>query len=668
MDPVGHLAEFIDKNRVHLGLVQTAKKTRLGLLTSADRQIALPAGRVLLFTPAAIGPERPRQSIVEHLQEVEGRRERLSREVDVPMLWELVHAEKETVPPQDLAELQFGSEAGDDHVSAVLRALFYERLHFKLAGGEFVPLSAEQLEQKRVQQEREAAHREEVDRAVAYLRSLPPRGQEPPPPPPGLLGLLRELVVLEDEAPEAKKAKEIVSLAELGGRRQLFKLLVRLGEFSPHENLPLLREGLPVEFEEPVLAEAGRVRPGDALEGREDLTGLHTFTIDGLYTTDFDDALSFEPAPGGGGVLGVHITDAASLLPAQGPLEAEARERGTTLYLPDARIPMLPPSLSEEALSLREGELRPAVSCLATLDAAGAVTGFRLCRSLLRVSRRLTYDEADQMLADDPRLAGLLDACDQLRRRRGEEGAYFLPLPEVQVGVDDDWQVRVRLIDRDGPSREMVAETAILANTLAGRFLEEQGAPALYRNQPPPKEPIQEGDPSDLFLHFRQRRLLNPVDLTTKPGRHSSLGVERYTHSTSPIRRYLDLVMQRQLGSVLAGGGPAYGERELQELAMQVEPNVRRAFKVRQARVRYWLLRWLYERREELLPALVLEYQTRRWQLLLTEAMMITTIPTEPGLSLEPGQRVLVKVEKADAFFDQLRVSLAETEAPAESA
>jgi exoribonuclease-2 len=272
------------------------------------------------------------------------------------------------------------------------------------------------------------------------------------------------------------------------------------------------------------------------------------------------------------------------------------------------------------------------------------------------------------MLAGDARLSGLLAACDALKRRRGQEGAYFLPLPEVQVGVDEQWQVRVRLIERDGPSREMVAETAILANTLAGRFLEERGVPALYRNQPPPKEPIQEGDPSDLFLHFRQRRLLNPVDLTTKPGRHSSLGVERYTHSTSPIRRYLDLVMQRQLGAVLAGREPAYAKRELEELAMQVEPNVRRAFKVRQARVRYWLLRWLYERREELLPALVLEYQTRRWQLLLTEAMMITTIPTEPGLSLEPGQRVLVRVEKADAFFDQLRVSLAETEAPAESA
>ncbi len=658
-DPVGHLVEFIDKNRMILALVQGAKKTRLNLLTSQDKQIALPQGRVLLMAPAAISPERPRSALAEYLAQVDRRREQLSEKVDVEQLWELVHEEEDPVPLKDLAELVFGAEADDDHQAAVLRALFYERLHFKLTGGEYLPLSADQLEQKRLQQQREAEYRQAVDQAVAWLRSLDGRGDAPGDAPPGLLQMLRDLLVFEDEAPDARMSKEIVALAELGGRKQLFELLVRLGAMRAHQNLAMLREGLASEFTSDEIAAARAVDPGADRQGREDLTGVYTFTIDGQYTTDFDDALSFEPEPEGGGVLGVHITDAAALLPDRGPLEEAARERAVTLYLPDDRVPMLPPELSEDALSLRQGELRPAISFLARVDPDGQVTQERVVRSLLRVDRRLTYDEADGLLAADPRLKGLYEACEALRRSRAQAGAYFLPLPEVLVGVDEQGSVWVRRVDRDGPSRQMVAETAILANQVAGRFLKANQVPALYRTQAPPKEPIEEGDPTDLYLHFRQRRLLNPVDLTTKPGLHSSLGVEPYTHATSPIRRYLDLVLQRQIGAVLSGREAPYSKEALKRLAMEVEPAVRRAGRVRQARQRYWLLQWLKERRSEPRRGLVMEYQTRRWQILLSEIMMLTAIPSQPGLSLEPGQQVSIAVERVDPFNDILRVKLA---------
>ncbi len=658
MDPVGHLVEYIEKNRVNLALVQSARKRRLGILTAGDRQAALPLGRVLLMTPAAIDPQRPRQAIAAYLQEVDARREALSQRVEVPVLWELVQGEGQAVPLAELAELVFGPEAGDDHQSAVLRALFYDRLHFRLAGGQFVPLTPEQLEQKRRQREHEAAYRAEVDRAVAWLKALPPEGPPAEPAPEGLLALLRDLVVFEDEAPQARKAKEIVALAELGGRRRLFRLLVRLGVFRPHENLFLLREGVPVDFPPEVEEAAAVLALRPSLDGgREDLTGLFTFTIDGELTADFDDALSFEPEAGGGGTLGVHITDAAALLPEDGPLEQEARERATTIYLPETRVPMLPPRLSEDALSLRRGELRPAVSCLARLDAEGHVREYRICRSLLKVDRRLTYQGADALLESEPRLKALHAMCLALRRRRAERGAHFLPLPEVVVSVDEQFRVSVQRIDRDGPSRDMVAETAILANSLFGRFLAEHEVPALFRTQAPPREPIEEGDPSEVFMHFRQRRLLNRVELATAPGLHSSLGVEHYTHATSPIRRYLDLVMQRQLARVLSGREP-YSARELEEIAMQVEPNVRRAMRVRQARQRYWLLCWLQQQGGRPIEAIVMEYQTRRWQLLLPQIMLLTTVPSQPGLSLEPGQVVQVRVEKVDPFYDQLRVSL----------
>ncbi|MBU4573852.1 MAG: RNB domain-containing ribonuclease, partial [Desulfarculus sp.] len=392
---------------------------------------------------------------------------------------------------------------------------------------------------------------------------------------------------------------------------------------------------------------------------RTDLTELYTFTIDGNFTTDFDDALSFEPDENGGGTLGVHITDAGAIMPPEGPLEEEARLRATSLYLPDDRLPMLPPRLSEDQLSLRQGELRPGLSVLARLDAEGRLIDYRLERSLLKVHKRLTYDEADGMLESDPRLAGLHAICQALRRRRGEAGAYFLPLPEVLVGVDPATkEVWVRRVDRNGPSREMVAETAILGNWLFALFLADSGAPALFRTQAKPSEPIEERDPGDIYHHFKQRRLLNRVEITTKPGLHSSLGVHPYTHATSPIRRYLDLVMQRQIGSILCGGPPLYSAKELEEVAMEVGPSVRRAMRVRQVRQRYWLLQWLRQRQDQPQPAVVMERQMRRWQLLLTDIMMLVNIPIRAGQDISPGQEVEVMVERVDPFEDILRVKL----------
>ena len=288
-DFAGQLVEYIEKNRLLLGLVQSGKKNRLSLLTSGDRQVAIPQNRVLFSCPSAISPEKPRDEQIEYLKQVDSRRDELADGVDVPELWELVHEEEEPVPLADLAELHFGAPLAGDQISAALRALFYERMHFKLAGGEFVPLSLEQLEKKKEQQARETANREEVDRAVAYLKAFMKNGAEAGEPPENLVPLLKNLVIFEDEAPLAKKAKEIISLAEVGSRGKLFGLLVKMGVFGPHENLPLLRERLPVEFRDGLAMHSTTLDLAPSLnDHREDMTGLYTFTIDGLYTTDFD--------------------------------------------------------------------------------------------------------------------------------------------------------------------------------------------------------------------------------------------------------------------------------------------------------------------------------------------------------------------------------------------
>ena len=246
--------------------------------------------------------------------------------------------------------------------------------------------SPEQLEAKRLQAEREQARQAQVAGGSGLSQGACPSDGPMPEAPPELAALLVDYLVFQEDASQVKLAKEVLAGAEVGGAKKLFP---SAGEvwvcLEPHHNLELDPSG-----NQPGIRPRGpRPRPRSwtptpsMARNALDLTDLYTFTIDGNFTTDFDDALSFEPEESGGGTLGVHITDAGAIMPPEGPLEDEARLRATSLYLPDDRLPMLPPRLSEDQLSLRQGELRPALSVLARLDAEGRLIDYRLERSLL---------------------------------------------------------------------------------------------------------------------------------------------------------------------------------------------------------------------------------------------------------------------------------------------
>jgi len=655
---LGYLVEFINKNRIVLGLVQNSKKQRLRLLTTHDRQITVPQGRILHITPSNISPNSSRDTLIQYLRQEEIKRKEIANNINVTELWELVHREKETFPLTDLTELVFNQPICPKLVAALLRALFNERLHFKLVSNTFEPLSVEKLQQKKQQQKHEANNQAEINAAINYLKNLPISGPYPPPKP-NLVKLLSDLVVFEKNASQIKKAKEITSLVELNSKRKIFDLLVRLKVYTPHQNLVLLREGYTNNFTQEALTQAANLDSNKALTNdRENLTKLYTFTIDSNFTTDFDDALSFTPDKTGGGQLGIHITDAAALLPKESALDLEARSRGCSIYLPDTRIPMLPPTISENILSLREGITKPALSCLIKLNSEGKILNWRLTRSTLKVDHCLTYDKVDKSLITDQRFNALYILTQSIRNQRTLTGAYYLPLPEIIIGVDENSQVWIKRIDHNDPSRNMVAETAILANQLKARFLVEQDIPALFRIQAPTREPLITNDPNNLYLHFKQRRLLNRVVLSVEPGLHAMLGIIPYTHVTSPIRRYLDLIMQRQIVAVLTEQKPPYDTKELRKLAQIIEFNIHRGIKIRQARQRYWLQNWLQGHQNEPMPALVIERQSQCWQLLLTEVMLLTSISNKKNPKLELGQEIMVKILKVDPFYDILKVTL----------
>jgi len=390
---------------------------------------------------------------------------------------------------------------------------------------------------------------------------------------------------------------------------------------------------------------------------RRDLTGLSTMTIDGQGTLDYDDAISIEPS-GDGIRIWIHITDVAHFLERGSPEDEEALARGSSIYMPDKRIPMLPQPLAEGLCSLKAGEENVALTIEAHLDNRGDVVEFDIFPSRIRVDRQLTYYEANLIVDQDPELAAAYEIAQKLRQSRLNGGALQLTLPEMNVWINGKGNVSVAQVNRESPSRLMVSECMIMANWLTARFFRDHGQPTIYRVQMEPRGRLIDESGGTLYQNWMQRRLLSRVILGLEPEPHAGLGLDVYLTVTSPLRKYLDLVTQRQLKGLL-GLDALYADEELSFIIQAVGQPMSYITVLQQERLRYWILKYLepFVGQEE--EALVLEKRRHRYVVLLTKYMIECSFPLDCGLELKPEDTILVRFERVKARTDTLVLSLA---------
>ncbi len=286
-------------------------------------------------------------------------------------------------------------------------------------------------------------------------------------------------------------------------------------------------------------------------QARRDLTDLPAYAIDDESTDTPDDAISLE-----GSRVWVHVADVAALVPPDTPLDLEARARGSSLHLPEGTLHMLPREVTER-LGLGIREVSPALSFGIDLDDSGQVTGFEVVPSLLRVTR-LTYEEADARLAEEP-FRSLEARMSAVRRQRQENNAVLIDFPEVKIAVEQGLVHLKPLLPLR--SRALVEEAMILTSAQIARFAIEHNLPVPFSQQEAVATPDR---PETLSGMFALRRLLKRSHFQTSPGPHSGLGVAAYTQTTSPLRRYLDLVTHQQVRALLAGN-ELLGEPQLVE-------------------------------------------------------------------------------------------------------
>ena len=369
------------------------------------------------------------------------------------------------------------------------------------------------------------------------------------------------------------------------------------------------RNNLPTEFPEAVLAEAERVPetvdPRDA-DGREDLRGDLVITIDPDDARDFDDAINVVRLPGGWR-LGVHIADVSHYVRTGGTLDREALSRGNSVYLADRVIPMLPERLSNGVCSLKPRVDRLTFSAFIDFSPSGKIKGVRFSRSIIRSKARLTYKQAFAILSGKPvdpvpalvpdktdviapevieQLHTAWELASLLRKNRFQAGSLDLDFPEVKVWLDELGRpVRLEKVEND-VSHQLVEECMLAANEVVAREIKNRLLPCIYRvHDDPDPDRLKEfrelaisyglaagdltnraevqrllakirGLPEEYALKLGFLKSLKRAAYEVEPRGHYGLAKTNYTHFTSPIRRYADLVVHRVLAQLAADRDP----------------------------------------------------------------------------------------------------------------
>lgn len=391
--------------------------------------------------------------------------------------------------------------------------------------------------------------------------------------------------------------------------------------------------GLPEAFPPNVLKESEAIPETvteEAIreEGRRDLRSWTIVTIDGEDAKDLDDAISLERLGPQRWQLGVHIADVAYYVPEGSTLDREAYKRGTSVYLADRVVPMLPPRLSNGICSLNPAVDRLTLSCVMEIDGDGHVRSYEIFPSVIKTAARMTYTRVNQILANEPgaergyeKLAPLfremLSLMEVLRIKRGRRGAMDFDLPEAKVKLDENgWPTEIRRIDR-GVSERIIEEFMLVANETVAEHCHKRAVPFMYRiHEAPAADRLvglreflglfgynlkipREGDvaPKELqaitdWSRGRvEENLINSVLLRTMRQAvyseqnlgHFGLAAEFYCHFTSPIRRYPDLVVHRVLRALfesnnnLPGKTKAKFERFMPEAARNSSDRERQA-------------------------------------------------------------------------------------------
>ncbi len=586
----GSIVEFQLKNKLTLGICLEDGPKQIRLLTDAGREISFKTAKLLHVFQQGLSANLSRTEQIDALKKWNQRLEQSDLDIDLPTLWEVLSEEREPMDIATIAEMYF-SEITDEAVAVLLRRVLEDGLYFEQKGDlGFMARSEETLSQIRNQRQKEEERLKERQDTLHWVQQCLKQHQSVPPPERAkdMLKQLQDVAIRQDKSQFYSSVNRMLQDLGIKGKAEdlCFELMVKSGVWDKDINLHLMEYDVPQHFSQELLRQMETLaNTASDLSHRQDLTALYSITIDDESTSDIDDALSWEALDNGNTRLWVHIADPAEYVTPESLLDTEAARRFTSIYLCEGKIEMLPARLSQDVCSLVQNEPRQALSLSVEVTPEGEVFQATLLESVIEVKQRLSYREVDHFFAHPEeapealhQLPDILKLTEAFKAKRLERGAVEFFRPELRIYVDADKNITLKTVERDSAAQQLVSELMILANNQVAQIMREVQIPLIYKVQEAPKETLPDGRP-----------LLKRAEMSTRADIHYGLGLSCYTQFTSPIRRYNDLILHRQIKHWLRTGEAFYSEEQLQHMIALADQAIFSANFIQRENFKYWL-------------------------------------------------------------------------------
>jgi exoribonuclease-2 len=642
----GQIIEFLEADQLKPGFVRKQERDRLQVIDPRGRHLSVNGDRVAIIHCAVTESEFPKtaKSILERVQARQS-------EVDIPLLWESLGNSGGEFQPLELAELFF-SESTPEAASAVFHALSQDSVYFKRNGLHFVPRTADQVASEQTRRTRQRFREEQRDRLTEAIKRLVRERGEIPSGLDPVIDRIQSWMRYRTGDDVQGILEQIAGAAH--ARDAAYDILARARRLPHNADRFLVIAGIEASFSPVQLETAAQLLPAVHTSQRADFRDLPAFSIDDEDTLEIDDALTIREEENEY-VVGIHIADVSSFVNRGDILDVEALKRASTIYLPTRAVRMLPEKLSTDLASLIQGVDRPAFTVEVRFDANFNRLNHRLLLSSIHVRERLTYDEVDKRIHEADRgLTALYRIAVRLREERESHGAINLRRREIKIRVqqkESGDEIHISTIDANSASRVLVSELMVLLNRLAADFAATSSLPVIFRTQEP-RDPVSPDTTLPEALAFEKlRRTFKRSRLSLTPGLHSGLGLSAYTQVSSPIRRYSDLVTQRQFTALLHANPIPHTREELLQVLAAAEGAESEIRSLEERSTSYWLLKYLArEKMSAVLNAMVLD---KKGTVELDEYYLRGRLP-DPGTA-EPGNTVQVTIDEIDPVRAEVR-------------
>jgi exoribonuclease II len=667
----GKILEYLQHGKSLFAVALREKKDRWTIINQDGSEFDLPIERIDLLPGQVPESANSSKEKLHFLQTTIEAAKSLAISINLAEVWELVLNNQTEISHLELVELFFKENDTLTNLSTRL-ILDSDRIYFKKKKDKkYEPRTAEQVEELKKQLLAEQKKKEKRDLLVSEIIA---KLTDPLLPLPKGIRLLEEFSALGKSYTQAQEAQEILeevtkqSKLQLSGypQEQAFQLLCKIGHFTTHENLLPLKLERRTWFSDEEIAEAHSLstKLEEVLSSRQ-LIEEFSFTIDGEETKDFDDALTLKQTESGF-VIGVHISDVSSIVSPTSLLHKSAIRLATSIYCPDQHFPMFPEVLSQNLLSLKQGELRPVLSFFFEIDQNFALLSKQIEQRSICVNRRLTYKEVDSMLCDEDSSASdlhkslitLWEFTQRAEESRLENGATQFSRQDLIPVVLEDGTVLLDKYDEDTPARKLVSELMVLTNQAAAEFARDNSTALIFRTQEDP-DPLKENAniPPGPALEFYRRSFYKKSLLNLTPGRHSGLGLDAYAQTTSPLRRAIDLLNQKQISNLLENKKFFYEKEKLDILLQELSPGLDQAQLISRSRTRYWILQYLKQEKLSQLEATVLRMDGMKP--LCEVDRLLSVFPFYPKdeaskSMLKPGAKIVLSIESLNPQREQL--------------